>query len=355
MPRFLKDRTKVKGLTPGSLVLLGQQKMDEPVIRMMNYDANDLVEKEMENFAEGLTYVNNKSVTWINIFGIHDMDLIGSIGKEMKLPPLLLENILNTDLRPKFEKGDSYNAFILKMLDFDKDTELIVAEQITILLFDNLVITLQERVGDVFGPLRERIRGIKGKVRLNKSDYLAYALIDIIVDNYSILTGNIGMQVENMEDHIFDTSKDIDTVEDIYKYRVELNYIRKAVRPMKDLMTQLFRSEDTMFSEGNKIYLLDLYEMIIHVTEALELYNNMVSDQLNIYNASMGNRMNEVMKVLTIFASMFIPLSFLAGVYGMNFEFMPELSVKWAYPVFWALIISVIISLLVFFKRKKWL
>ncbi len=355
MARFIKDRSSVKGLTPGSLVLLGQQKMDRPIIRMMNYDSHNLIEKELESFKDGLQYVNNKSVTWINIFGIHDMDLIGSIGDEMKLAPLLLDNILNTDLRPKFEKGDTYNAFILKMLDYDKESELITAEQITILLFDNLVITLQERVGDVFEPLRERIRRVKGKVRLNKSDYLVYALIDIIVDNYSILIGEIGSQVENMEDQIFNTSKDIDTVEDIYKYRVELNYIRKAVRPMKDLMSQMIRDDETMFADGNKIYLIDLNDMVIHATDALELYSNMVSDQLNIYNANMGNRMNEVMKVLTIFASIFIPLSFLAGIYGMNFEYMPELSVKWAYPVFWVVILTVIISLVIFFRKKKWL
>lgn len=355
MARFLKDRSSVKGLTPGSLVLLGQQKMDRPIIRMMNFDSHNLIEKELESFMDGLEYVNNKSVTWINIFGIHDMDLIGSIGDEMKLPPLLLDNILNTDLRPKYEKGDTYNAFILKMLDYDKESELITAEQITILLFDNLVVTFQERVGDVFEPLRERIRRIKGKVRLNKSDYLVYALIDIIVDNYSILIGDIGFQVENMEDQIFDTSKDIDTVEDIYKYRVELNYIRKAVRPIKDLMTQMIRDDEIMFSDENKIYLLDLNDMVIHATDALELYSNMVSDQLNIYNANVGNRMNEVMKVLTIFASIFIPLSFLAGIYGMNFEYMPELSVKWAYPTFWVVILTVIISLVVFFRKKKWL
>lgn len=354
MARFLKDRSEVKGLTPGSLVLLGQQKMDKPIIRMMNFDSDNLTEKELDSFEEGLSYVNDKSVTWINIFGIHDMDLMKIIGENMDLPSLLLENILNTDLRPKFEKGDTYNAFILKMLDFNIEAEVINAEQITILLLNNLVVTLQERVGDVFEALRERIRVIKGKVRLNKSDYLAYALMDIIVDNYTILIGNIGYQIENLEDRIFNT-RDIDTVEDIYKFKVELNYIRKAVRPMKDLMAMLIKHEDSLFREENRKYLADINEMLAHATEAVEIYNNMLSDQLNIYNSNMSNRMNEVMKVLTIFASMFIPLSFLAGIYGMNFEFMPELAFKWAYPIFWVVIIVVIISLLTFFRRKKWL
>lgn len=354
MARFLKDRSEVKGLTPGSLVLVGQQKMDKPIIRMMNFDSDNLLEKELGSFEEGLSYVNDKSVTWINIFGIHDMDLINTVGENMNLPSLLLENILNTDLRPKFEKGDTYNAFILKMLDFNKEAELINAEQITILLSNNLVVTLQERVGDVFESLRERIRLIKAKVRLNKSDYLTYALMDIIVDNYTILIGNIGYQIENLEDRIFNT-RDDDTVEDLYKFKVELNYIRKAVRPMKDLMAMFIKHEDSLFHEENRKYLADINEMLTHATEAVEIYNNMLSDQLNIYNSNISNRMNEVMKVLTIFASIFIPLSFLAGIYGMNFEYMPELSVKWAYPVFWLVILTVIISLVIYFRKKKWL
>ena len=354
MARFLKDRSKVKGLTPGSLVLLGNQKMDKPIIRMMNFDSDDLIEKELGTFEEGLSYVNNESVTWINIFGIHDLELMKTIGDKLNLPSLLLENILNTDLRPKFEKGDHFNAFILKMLDLEDNTGLIAAEQITILLFNNLVVTLQERVGDVFESLRERIRGIKAKVRLNNSDYLTYALMDIIVDNYTILIGNIGYQVENLEDRIFN-SKNIDTVEDIYKYKVELNYIRKAIRPMKDIMAMLIKHEDSLFKVDNRKYLEDINEMMMHATDALELYNNMLSDQLNIYNSNMSNRMNEVMKVLTIFASIFIPLSFLAGIYGMNFKFMPELGLKWAYPVFWLVIITVIVSLVIFFRKKRWL
>lgn len=354
MARFIKDRSNVKGLTPGSLVHLGQQKMQEPIIRLMNYDSDNLTETELKSFSEGLSYVNENSVTWINIFGIHDIDLMKEIGDSLNLPPILLEKILNTDQRPKFEFTDSYNAFILKMLDYDNEAENIIAEQITILLFDNLVVSLQEKVGDVFNPLRERIRKIKAKVRLNSSDYLVYSLMDIIIDNYSILIGKIGNDVEKMEDQIFN-SRSLDTAEDIYGYKVELNFIRKAVRPLKELVNHLYRFEDSFFKEQNKVYLADLNEMIMHVTDALELYNNMVSDQLNIYNANLGNRMNEVMKVLTIFASIFIPLSFLAGIYGMNFEFMPELSVKWAYPAFWVVIISVITGLLLYFKKKKWL
>ena len=191
-------------------------------------------------------------------------------------------------------------------------------------------------------------------MKLNKNDYLVYALMDIIVDNYSILIEQIGSKVEDMEDKIFN-SKEIKTVEDLYKYKTEINYLRKAVRPVRDMMPHLIKAEDSYFTEDNKGYLRDLVEMVEHTAETLELYNTLISDQLNIYNANLSNRMNEVMKVLTIFASIFIPLSFFAGIYGMNFEHMPELKYRIAYPLFWAGVIAVISSLLIYFKRKRWL
>lgn len=353
MARFLKDRSKVRGLTPGSLVLLGQQKMEKPIIRVMSYDADGLEEKEVSSFEEAFTMRSEKRVTWINIYGIHDIELMRELGEKLELPVLLLEGMLNTDQRPRFEYSDSYNAFILKMLDFEETSGQISAEQISILLFKNLVISLQEREGDVFDPLRKRIRSIKGKVRLNSCDYLAYALMDIIADNYSIQVGKLGYEIEKLEDQIFNT-KDFDTAEDIYRYKIELNYIRKAVRPAADMLNKLIKTEDTLFHKKNHVYLRDLNDLLMHTTDALEMYNSMVSDQLNIYNTSLSNRMNEVMKVLTIFASIFIPLSFLAGIYGMNFEFMPELGLKWAYPVFWGVVIVVVGGLIVFFKRKGW-
>lgn len=336
------------------MVLLGSQKMEKPIIRRMRYDADTLNEEEFESLRKAAEGINNNEVTWINIFGLHDMELMKQIGDQFKLPSLLIENVLNTDQRPKYEVGDDYEAFILKMIHFDRDSNELVAEQITIVLGDNYVLSLQEREGDVFNPVRERIRKVKGKVRLQHNDYLIYALLDIIIDNYAILIENIGRKVEDLEDHIFQ-SKDIKTVEEIYQYKVELNYMRKAIRPVKEMMTHILKSEETHFHENTKKYLNDLNDNIISSTDALELYNNLISDQLNIYNASAGNRMNEVMKVLTIFASIFIPLSFLAGVFGMNFEFMPELKIKIAYPIFWVVVVMVIGGLLIYFKRKKWL
>ncbi len=354
MARFIKDRSDVRGLTPGSFVLLGEQHMDKPIIRLMKYDAESLIEKELTSIEEGINGLNEKEVSWLNVYGIHDMDLMKQIADHFELPSLLMDNILNTDQRPKYENGDNYDAFILKMLHFDRQSEQIVAEQIAIVLGKDYVLTMQEKVGDIFDPVRERIRQLKGKVRLNNNDYLVYALIDIIFDNYTILIEDIGSKVEDLEDQLF-SLKDVKTVEDIYKFKVELNYLRKSIRPVKDFMMHLLKAEETFIQEKNMQYIRDLNDLVISATDSLELYNNMVSDQLNIYNANVGNRMNEVMKVLTIFASIFIPLSFLAGVFGMNFDFMPELGLKYAYPVFWLVVFLLIGGFLLYFKKKRWI
>lgn len=354
MARFILNRTKAKGQVPGSLILMGTQKMENTIFQLIQYDSVSLMEKELNNIEEALPYIYGQGVTWINIYGIHDLEMIKRIGEIFNLSPLLLEDILDTDQKPKYEEGDTYDAFILKMLSLDKHQKKILAEQITIILGENYVLTLQERRGDVFAPVRERIRQKKGRIRSNENDYLAYVLMDTIFDNYTILVEDIGSKVEDMEDKIFQ-KKDGKIIEKIYRYKIELNYLRKSIRPVKDIVTHLLRSENTFFQEKNKAFMNDLNELVTQSTDAIELYNNLVSDQLNIYNSNIGNRMNEVMKVLTIFASIFIPLTFLAGIYGMNFEHIPELKYKYAYPTFWMVALTIGGTMLYFFKKNKWL
>lgn len=354
MARFIKDRTKTKGSFPGSLIFIGNQKVDSSSVHLIQYDSEKITNILLNTVEEAIPMVKKDMVTWINIYGIHDLEMIEKLGTQFNLPLLLLENILNTDQRPKFEDGENYDAFILKMLHHDEKEEEIVAEQISIILGENYVLTLQERKGDVFTHVRERISTSKGRIRLKGNDYLAYALMDTIVDNYTILLENLGRKVEELEDKIF-SNNDANIVEEIYTYKIELNFLRKSIRPVKDLMTHLLKSENSFFHDENRKYLIDLHELVIQSTDAIESYNNLISDQLNIYNANVGNRMNEVMKVLTIFASIFIPLTFIAGIYGMNFEYFPELKYKFAYPVFWLVILSMIGGLLIYFRRKKWL
>lgn len=354
MARFLKDRIASRGQVPGSLILIGQQKMDRPVIQLIEYDAGHLIEKELESIDEAIGCKENERVSWINIYGIHDMELIRKVGEIFELPPLFLEDILNTGQRPTYEDGDGFDAFILKMLSYNEELKKISAEQVTIVLGKNFVLTLQEQTGDVFNPVRERIRNTKRRTRLNDPDYLAYSLLDTIADNYVILVERIGGQVEELEQKVFG-NPDKSLVQHIYLLKTELSFLRKSVRPVMELMIRLLKSDSTHFQEKYNHFLRDLNDLVIQATDAIELYNGMISDHLNIYSTIVNNRINEVMKVLTIFASIFIPLTFIAGVYGMNFENIPELKYRYSYLIFWIVVLAVGIGLLIYFKRKKWL
>jgi magnesium transporter len=354
MARFIKDRSVTKGLAPGSLVFIGKQKMDKPDLKLMAYDKEHLIEKQIGSLSEIQAYTHKDGVTWLNINGIHDIDLIKALGDYFSISPMLLEDILNTDQRPKFESFENHDAFILKMIHFDEVLQKIVVEQVSLILGAYFVITLQERKGDVFAGVRERIRNKKGRVRLNDNDYLLYALMDAIADNYSIAIEIVGRKIDDLERKLFQYNEK-GLAEEIYTLKTELNYLRKSVRPVKDVVNIYLKAESPFFQEKNLVYLRDLNDLITHSAESIELYNSLVSDQLNIYNTNMSNSLNQVMKVLTIFASIFIPLTFLAGIYGMNFEYIPELKYQYSYPIFWGIVIVIGLALVIYFRKKKWL
>ncbi len=328
--------------------------MEVPLIHFMQYNGDSIIETEPANVPKAFGLILKNSVNWINIYGLHDIAMMESLGECFDIPPLLLEDILNTDQTPKYQSFENFDVFIIKMLNLDQDGRRVQTEQISLLLGEDFIITLQEKKGDVFTEVRNRIRNHKGRIRSKGNDYLAYALMDTIVDNYFHLTESFGKKVEDLEDKIFQAI-DKTTVEELYKNKLEINSLRRSIRPMKEVMVLLLKNENSFFKKENKKYLVDLNELVIQVAEVLDLYNNLISDQLNIYNANAGNRMNEVMKTLTIFASIFIPLTFIAGVYGMNFEFIPELSFKYSYLIFWIVVIILGAGLLWYFKRKKWL
>jgi len=354
MARFMKDRTASKGQVPGSLILIGEQKMDHPVIRLIEYDAEELVEKELKSIDEAIPCIESEKVSWINIYGLHDLQLIERMGEIFGLHPLFMEDFMNTDQRPGYADGDTYNALIVKMLRYDEETRNIHSEQFTLVLGSHYVLTLQEQPGDVFNPVRERIRLKKRRIRLNDNDYLAYALLDTIVDNYMIVIESIGRQVEEMEGKLFGR-QDKKVVEEIYRLKTELSFLRKSVRPVKEIMFQVMKSDRSFFRDKHRSYLQDLNDLVTQATDAIELYSGMISDHLNIYSTNVSNRINSVMKVLTIFASIFIPLTFIAGIYGMNFRYMPELEFRYGYLVFWIVVVGIVIGLLIYFRRKGWL
>ena len=352
MVRFIKKSSKTIGLPPGELIHIGEKKIEKTSISVIDYDEKNIEEKIVESIEECFPYKDKSTVTWINIDGVHDVDVIKKIGTCFNIHPLVQEDIVNTGQRPKFEDFEKFIYIVLKMLYQPKDE--IISEQVSIILGKDFVISFQESTGDVFNFIRERLRNSKGRIRKMGSDYLAYALFDAIVDNYFSILEKLGEKIESIEMEVVDnpTPK---TVQAIHNLKRELIYLRKSVWPLRELIGKLQRNESKLIEKSTDVFLRDVYDHTIQVIDTVETFRDMTSGLLDVYMSSVSNKTNEVMKVLTIFAAIFIPLTFIAGVYGMNFQYMPELSIPWAYPAVWIVIIIVCISLLVYFKHKKWL
>jgi magnesium transporter len=354
VPRFVKRVSKKIGLSPGTLVHIGKKKIEKVRIRLIDYDEARVQEKEVKAIEECFPFKDLPTVTWVNVDGLHDIEVMEKIGKHFGLHPLVLEDILNTDQRPKIEDFDDYIFVVLKMLYFDEDQEEVRAEQISIILGSNFVLSFQERVGDIFNPLRERIRSGKGRVRKMGSDYLAYALLDSIVDHYFVVLEKLGEKIEDMEEELV-SNPTPETLQTIHNLKREMIFLRKSVWPLREVVSSLERGESSLIKESTKIFLRDVYDHTIQVIDTVETFRDLLSGMLDIYLSSISNRMNEVMKVLTIFAAIFIPLTFIAGLYGMNFRFMPELEWHWGYPAVVVVMFAVGIFMLFYFRRKKWL
>ncbi len=353
-PKVTKRRSSKAGLPPGTLVYLGEQKAESVRITFIDYDEQNFEEKQVTNIEECLKLKDTPTVTWINIDGIHNVELIEKLGRGFELHPLILEDILSTGQRPKFEDYEKYIYIVLKMLSFGEDTQSIETEQVSLVLGPNFVISFQERVGDVFEQVRDRIRNAKGRIRKMRADYLAYSLIDAIVDNYFVILEKSGEKIEAMEEEVIGSPTE-KTVQQIHSLKREMISLRKSIWPLRELIGGLQKSESPLINETTDLYLRDVYDHTIQIIDTIESFRDMVSGLLDIYLSSLSNKMNSVMKVLTIIATLFIPLTFVAGVYGMNFKYMPELEWRWSYPIVWLVMISVAVVMLIYFRKKKWL
>ena len=349
-----KKRSKKAGLPPGTLVHVGERKEESVRITVIDYDEQSFQEKEASSIEECFQFKTTPTVTWINIDGIHRIDIIEKLGKHFELHPLILEDILNTGQRPKFEDFDKYIFIVLKMLSYDDEKQTVQAEQVSLVLGLNFVISFQESIGDVFEEVRDRLRNAKGRIRKMASDYLAYALIDAVVDNYFVILERLGESIETMEEELVaePTEK---TLQQIHLLKRTMIFLRKSVWPLRELISGLQKSESSLIKESTDVYLRDVYDHTIQIIDTIESLRDTVSGMLDVYLSSISNRMNAVMKVLTIIATIFIPLTFIAGVYGMNFKYMPELEWRWAYPVIWLIIVVIAVCMLIYFRRKKWL
>jgi magnesium transporter len=354
MPRLIERTSKKAGLPPGTLVHIGERKMDKPRITIIDYDEAQFQEIEALTIEDCFPFKDKPTVTWINIEGIHQVELLEGIGDCFGLHPLVLEDILNTGQRPKIEDLGDYIYIVLKMLYTEEENDEIAEEQLSVILGPTFVISFQEGDGDVFDPIRERIRNGIGRVRKMGADYLAYSLLDSVVDNYFIVLEKLGERIEFLEEELV-ANPTTETLHIIHALKRDMIFLRKSVWPLREIISVLERGESALIQESTGIYLRDVYDHTIQVIDTVETFRDMVSGMLDIYLSSVSNRMNEVMKVLTIIATIFIPLTLIAGIYGMNFQYMPELGWRWGYPMIWLAMLVIGAIMLVYFRRKRWL
>ena len=351
--RIIKKRSKKAGLPPGTLIHIGEESTAKVKITLIDYDENIFQERELPKIEESFPFKEIPTVSWINIDGLQSIETIEKVGKHFDLHQLILEDILNTDQRPKCENYEKCLFIVLKMLRYDDKSKSIYSEQVSLILGQNFVISFQEDVGDVFDQIRDRIRSNKGKIRKMAADYLAYALMDAIVDNYFLILEKIGERIESIEEELI-SDPSSETVRMIHAIKGELIFLRRSVWPLRELINNLQKTESSLINNSTGPYLRDIYDHTIQVMDTVESFRDMVSGMLDIYLSSISNRMNAVMKVLTIIATIFIPLTFIAGVYGMNFKFMPELEWRFGYFVVLGFMTAVAVTMLIFFKIKKW-
>lgn len=339
---------------PGTPVHAAPEKQDTVTIEILDYSSTHYADMQMKQAEECLQFKQKKSVTWINVNGVHDVELLESLGEHFELHPLVLEDIANTDQRTKCENYDNYVYLVAKMLTHENADGELRSEQVSLVLGDGFVISFQEEKGDVFDPVRKRIRREKGRIRQMNADYLAYALLDSMVDGYFSVLEALGDRGEELQERVMDTPQQ-GIVREIHSLKRQLLGFRRAAWPLREAIRTLQQEESTLIGGKTRPYLRDLYDHTIQVLDTVEVFRELVSSIMDLYMNGLSNRMNEVMKVLTVMASIFIPLTFIAGVYGMNFKYMPELEWQWGYPAVMLLMCAIALGMLVFFRKKDWI
>jgi magnesium transporter len=352
--RIVNRVHKAPGSAPGTLQHTGARKVDEVRIRLIDYDADGIEERTLRSIEECFALAEQPPVSWINVDGLHDVAVVEAVGERFRIHRLVLEDVLSTRQRPKVEEYDDHFLVVVKMLSFDADAECIVAEQLSLIVGPTFVFSFQEREGDVFEPVRERLRQGKGRIRSRGTDYLAYALIDTIVDSYYRILEQIGDRIEELEEIVMGAPT-VEVMHRIHHLRREVLILRRAVWPLRETLAQMYRGEVPHITDETRVFLRDVYDHCVQVIDTVETLREVLSGAMDLYMSGVSNRMNEVMKVLTIIATIFIPLSFFAGLYGMNFDHMPELHYRWGYPALLGWMAAIAGGMLYFFRKRDWI
>ena len=350
--KLVQKRSRKTGLPPGTLVHIGEKKTDKVAITAFSYAGVRCDEYQVLSLDE-LAPPADESVTWVNVSGVHKMDILESCGKQFQLHSLLLEDIANTDQRPKLDDYETCLFLVLKMLSVTERQDIVV-EQVSLVFGRNFVLSFQENGTDVFTPVRDRLRGGKGRLRQSGADYLFYALVDAIVDQYFAVVEALGEKIEELQDLVVSDPKP-ETLHKIHALKRQLLFLRRAVWPLREVTNNLSRSECPFLQESTKVFFRDVYDHVVQIVDTIETLREMVSASLDIYLSSISYRLNAVMKVLTIITTIFMPLTFIVGIYGMNFEHMPELKWEWGYPLVVGVMVMIAIAMLGFFIRKRWI
>ena len=347
-------RSKKAALPPGTLVHVGEKGPAPTRVSLTEYDDSRLSEKKTAGLDECLASAAGPLTTWIDVSGLHDTELVEELGRRFDIHPLVLEDIVHTGQRPKVEDHGSLLFLVAVMLRYVREKDELAAEQVSIILGKGYVISFQEGGDDLFEPVRERLRRHRGHIRARGADYLAYTLLDTVVDNYFLVLEQVGEKIEEIEEEITVNAGPA-SLQDLHDLRRGAIVIRKSVWPLRDVVAQLERGGSKLFGRSTAPYLRDVYDHTVRVIETVETYRDLITGLLDLYLSGVSNRMNEVMKTLTIIATIFIPLTFIAGVYGMNFDYMPELRWRWGY--FGVLAVMAVVGLLLLFafRRRRWL
>jgi magnesium transporter len=354
MRGLLTKRSGKTGLPPGTLIHIGQPRTGPIRLRLFEYDPADCHDRALASAADCVVPEGGSKNYWLDVGGIHQVSVIEQLGQIFHLHPLMLEDVVNTDQRPKADAYGDYLFLVIKMLRVGDQGDSIAAEQVSLVLGPQFVISFQENGGDVFDPIRTRLKNPKGRLRNSGPDYLAYALLDAIVDNYFAALEHLGEQIQTLEDELL-RSPEPATLRAIHTVKRDLLFLRRAVWPVREMINTLERGESDLITDSTKVYLRDVYDHTVQVMDTLETFREMTTGMLDLYLSSVSHRLNAVMKVLTIIATIFMPLTFIAGVYGMNFDYMPELRWHWGYPAVLAVMALVGGTMLWIFRRKDWL
>jgi magnesium transporter len=354
MARFIKKNKQEIGLSPDELLFRGKKRINEVVLRIIDFDENTLEEDALKIVKDVLKYTEKDTVTWLNVDGLHNAAIMKEIAETFDLDTLVLAEVMHTQARPRVLEYDNCILISIKMLQQNEDTSQIVIENLSLILTESVLISFQEKRGDVFEPVRERIRKQKKRIRHGGTDYLVFALLDIVIDNYLYVLSILGEKIETLEDTLLINPNEV-VINEINNYKRELNFLRKNIKPAKEMIFVLAKLESDYINESTYVHFKELEDNISQANEVSDSYREILSDQLNIYHTTISSKLNDVMKFLTVFSVIFIPLTFIAGIYGTNFDVLPELHYKYSYFIMLAVMVIVALGMLYYFKRNKWL